>query len=244
MEYFDTASVNRLFNRTKTFVFDMNGLIVDDEAIQLDVWNRVLAPRGIHITEKQWISNCVGRKPMEFLPEIIRGKADEKFLELAVKTLIAEKDRIYSDEMKNRISGIVRDGFMEFLNYLVEQKCKLAVATSTTRAGVEDVLGPSGLNVLDKFDVVVCGDEVKKSKPNPEIYRKVSKHFSNGQGFAVFEDTNVGVVSAKNAGMLCVAVPNKYTAKQDFSAADCVLSDLTRGARIMSNVNVQERVAG
>ncbi len=65
------------------------------------------------------------------------------------------------------------------------------------------------VNLINRFDYVLCGDEVVKRKPNPEIYQKVLKYFDvSPKDALVLEDSFVGVEAAYKAQIPCIMVPD------------------------------------
>ena len=65
------------------------------------------------------------------------------------------------------------------------------------------------LHLIDRFDYLLCGDEVNERKPNPEIYQKVLKHFDfSPQDALVLEDSFVGVEAAYRAHIPCIMIPD------------------------------------
>ena len=100
----------------------------------------------------------------------------------------------------------------------------LAIASSAVRNSIEVILRRFGLR--DLFAVIVDGSEVHRGKPDPEAYNVTAKKLKvDPSECLVFEDSTVGVVAAKAAGMFCVAVRNpRAQMLQDLDAADVVLA--------------------
>jgi HAD superfamily hydrolase (TIGR01509 family) len=99
----------------------------------------------------------------------------------------------------------------------------LAVASSAVRGSIEAILRRFRLREL--FALVVDGSEVARGKPDPEAYLLTARRLGVAPGeCVVFEDSQVGVASAKAAGMYCIAVRNRHAQqRQDLSAADAEL---------------------
>lgn len=110
---------------------------------------------------------------------------------------------------------------------------KKAVATTTRRELTEERLKRVG--VYDRFDYVLCGDEVINRKPDPEIYLSVLKKMdTDARNALVLEDSVVGVEAAYRAGIDCIQVPDiiaptdvqkkqtVYTAKDLMEARDYI----------------------
>ena len=104
---------------------------------------------------------------------------------------------------------------------------RLAVASSSPVDWVGGHLERRGL--IGYFDVVVCRDLVSIATPAPEIYTTALESLGVAADHAVaLEDSHHGTVAAKAAGLVCVAVPNRVTAGQDFDAASLVVDSLER----------------
>ena len=98
-----------------------------------------------------------------------------------------------------------KEGFEELLAFLKTTDIKLAVGTSSGRDYVSQVL--TNLKVIDKFDHIVCGDEVKNAKPDPDIYLKCMSFYNyDPQEVIVFEDADAGgrAALAANARLIIV----------------------------------------
>ncbi|MCK4399310.1 MAG: HAD-IA family hydrolase, partial [Methanophagales archaeon] len=101
----------------------------------------------------------------------------------------------------------------------------LALATPSTRDSVKRFLQKFRLEGY--FKVVLTREDVSERKPNPEIYIRAKNELGyNPDEIIVVEDTEIGVIAAKSAGLNCAAIPNQYTKKQDFSKADYVLESI------------------
>lgn len=101
----------------------------------------------------------------------------------------------------------VKPGLYELLDSLEKMKILKAVATSTERDKAIKLLTSAG--VAGRFDLIVCGDEVRKSKPNPDIFLNVSKKLGvNPEECLVLEDSENGIKAAYNAGMIPVMIPD------------------------------------
>jgi beta-phosphoglucomutase len=102
----------------------------------------------------------------------------------------------------------------------------LAVTSSAVRASIEAILERFDLRRL--FKLIVDGSEVSQPKPHPEPYLLTAKKLGlPPAACVVFEDSSVGVQSAKAAGMFCVGVRNlNAKTKQDLTLADLVVDSL------------------
>jgi HAD superfamily hydrolase (TIGR01509 family) len=204
---------------TVTVIMDMDGVMIDSEPMQLAAYNIVLAPHGIALSEADFINWCVGRKSRENFAFL-----RERFsLPESVDELLAAKDTSYSAILRDNMHPM--PGLLALLERLTAARYLLAVASSSRRADIEAVLG--GLSVQTYFREAVSGEEVARGKPEPDIFLEAARRLGVSPGTCVvLEDTQTGVEAATRAGMRCVAVPNRFTAQQDFSRANACVPNL------------------
>lgn len=141
----------------------------------------------------------------------------------SVEDVFAERQR-YFDEECRRADLQLMPGVEAMVRALYARGLKLAVTSSAVRASIEAILRRFGLR--DFFAVIVDGSEVQRGKPHPEAYRLTAQRLRvAARVCVVFEDSEVGVASAKSAGMYCIAIRNPHAqTRQNLDAADCVVS--------------------
>lgn len=101
----------------------------------------------------------------------------------------------------------MKDGAAEILSYLKEKGCKIALATASPVKRAKYYLEPYGL--FDKFDAVISGSDVLRSKPAPDIYLAAAKALGlPPENCIAVEDSPSGILSAKSAGCFTVMVPD------------------------------------
>jgi len=117
-------------------------------------------------------------------------------------------------------------GVREMIRALRERGIPLAVTSSAVLEAIETVLVRLGLR--DAFAVIVDGAQVRRGKPDPEAFLVTAKKLGVAPAECiVFEDSELGVVAAKRAGMYCIAVRNPHArTRQDLSAADVVVDSM------------------
>ena len=127
------------------------------------------------------------------------------------------------DELCESAPLALMAGVEQTVKTLHERGHTLAITSSAVGASIERILRHLGLR--DCFALIVDGSEVVHGKPDPEAYLLTARKLAVQPGQCmVIEDSRVGVLAAKNAGMFCVAVPNpKAQTPQDVSAADVVV---------------------
>lgn len=177
-------------DKIKLVIFDMDGLMVDTESICIKAWDKVFNNYKIKVEK-------------EFYFEIIGSSA--KVLEEKIKHRKILKDNLKFEDILNvqrkEAANIVeKEGIEELLGYLENKGIKKAVASSSFRTKVNKFLTITGL--IDKFDYIVAGDEVKDSKPAPDLYLNVIEKFGiDNQNIIILEDSKNGLTAAKRAGL-------------------------------------------
>lgn len=146
----------------------------------------------------------------------------------------------FLDESMDRIAALgasglpLKKGAVELLSWLKEQNALLALASSTKRSLVIQELTDAGL--LDYFSVITGGDQITKSKPDPEIYLKTCQalDISPEAAFGI-EDSYNGVRSASAAGLKTIMVPDLLPPTNEMrSLALCIQPDLLGCERLFS----------
>ena len=214
-------------------IFDVDGTLADTEEAHRTAFNAAFAR---HRLGWQWspedyrsLLDITGGK--ERITHYIDGlglRASERFwLVDLVPELHAEKTRIYGAFVAE--GGVpLRPGVEALIDEAEAAGCRLAIASTTTAANIDALLhatlGPRG---LDRFGVIVCGDQVQRKKPAPDVYRLALAQLGIEADRAIaIEDSSNGLRSAQAAGLWTVVTPNFWTAEADLSGADLLRADL------------------
>lgn len=203
-------------------IFDMDGVIFDTETLCLRSWKLLEKEFGAERIEEMF-QECIGcthNRTAEVLNAGQRpGFPTEEFLKRASQ----EMHRLMAEE------GIpLKPGAGELLFWLKEQGARIALASSTRLAAVTEELKMAGL--YEYFQVIIGGDLVEKSKPEPDIYLYACKALGVDprESYAV-EDSYNGVRSASRAGMKVLMVPDRLAPTAEMEElAYCILPDLKR----------------
>ncbi len=203
----------------KGAIFDLDGLLVDTEKFQRDSWIEALKPFGVLITNEEYFDYA--GKTGNFIEERIKKKHN---LKVKKGSLQEKKESILFEWLKTKRIDILPFG-KEAINFFSEKGMKVAVCSGSPRDEISLKLRRTGLSPL--FKVVISRDDVEKGKPYPDMYILAAKGINlKPEECITFEDTQYGVEAAKSAGMVCLAVPNETSQKQDFSKADGVFKNL------------------
>lgn len=175
-------------------IFDMDGVIFDTERVYLDIWTRVFEKQGFMLTSDTYISVMgTGRK------NIIKVFLEKFGQDLPIETMYKEKDLLLANAVENN-EVPMKTGAIDILTSLREKNIKIALATSAKRERAN--LQLKGANIYSYFDVIICGDEVGNTKPNPEIFLKASEKLDViVDKCIVIEDSLAGIKAAFNAGI-------------------------------------------
>ena len=172
-------------NEIKAIIFDMDGVIFDTEKVYLQIWTKVFENYGYKMRKDIYCSVLgTGRENVKkvFLSNF--GK------NLPINDMYIEKD----EELKRAVDNVIplKNGAYEILLYLKKNNYKIALATSAIKERALKQL--SNANIEEFFDAVVCRDEVKETKPNPEIFLKAAEKLGvSPDGCIVIEDSGAGI---------------------------------------------------
>jgi HAD superfamily hydrolase (TIGR01509 family) len=204
--------------KLSALIFDFDGLLIDTETTALRAWREEFQARGVPLPAQLWRAVAGTRDSRTRLLAYLRRETGPFDANEVLKSWHARQDAAVAAED-------LRDGVRSCLDAAAERGLRLAVASSATGDWVYGHLARVG--VLDRFDVISCGDD-HLPKPHPEVYLATVAALGVHAGEAVaFEDSPPGVAAAKAAGLYCVAVPNPATAMLSFEQADRVTTSFT-----------------
>lgn len=204
----------------KAVIFDMDGVIFDSERLVLEGWQEIAAKYGIKGIEEV-LPRCLGVNA-QATREIFREYYGQDFPYDEYKK---EASALFHSRYGNGKLPL-KPGVKELLSYLKENGYLVGLASSTRQAIVEREIRDAGL--MPYFDNLVCGDMLKRSKPEPDIYLKACENLDVEPRMAVaVEDSYNGIRSAKRAGMVPVMVPDMVQPDEEMrSLAHKICKDL------------------
>ncbi|MCE9548314.1 MAG: HAD family phosphatase [Planctomycetia bacterium] len=199
-------------------VFDLDGLMFNTEDLYQDVGRALLARRGKEFTP-ELLDAMMGRRPQQALAIMIRWHA----LSDTVDQLAAETKELFTGVLDERLETM--PGLLELLGALERARIPKAVATSSGRAFVTEVL--SRFELLPRFEFVLSAEDVTEGKPHPEVYLTAARRLKREPAeMLVLEDSQNGCNAAVAAGAYVVAVPGGHSLRHDFSGVQWIAASL------------------
>ena len=204
----------------KGIIFDLDGLLLDTEYYQWQGWVPFLREHGIELTKEMYL-DYAGKRGDAIEDEMVK----DFNLNIKKGELINAKEEYLEERLKKEKVPLMpyAKEIVEF--FYIHPDYKISVCSGSPKAETLIKLENNGFSKY--FDIVVCGDEVERGKPNPDVYLKVIEVMGlKPEECLAFEDTQYGTMAAKSAGAMCFSVPNEYCTKQEYSMSDKVLSSL------------------
>ncbi|WP_059104814.1 HAD family hydrolase [Shouchella shacheensis] len=196
-------------NQLELVIFDMDGLMFNTEWIGHLAWERVAEELGFSYSidvHKSLLGKNHGG--------IVRTLKDRYGEEASVEQWLEANHRMRETIIQENGTVEKKPGLDELLAYLLNRNLKIAVASSSNRDHVIKNLEMEGIR--DYFDVIVGGDQVIESKPNPEIFLLACEKAGTGAKEAiVLEDSYNGFLAAKEAGIPLFFVPDLLEATDE-----------------------------
>ena len=200
-------------------IFDMDGVLLDSEPMHQEIIYETFQLEGIPF-DKAYIQTLTG---MSAFPMWEKVKHDAQRSESVEELIKFHRNYFFKrlPEVKVPLVPHVKDVLEKFKN---EGK-HLSLASSSGRRLID--IFTQQTNIAHYFEVIMSGDDVQYSKPNPEIFLKVAQWYGlPATQFTVIEDSTNGVKAAKSAGMQCVGFQNPLSGGQDLSQADSVIHSM------------------
>lgn len=192
----------------KAVIFDMDGVIFDTERVYLEIWQSVFEKYGYKMTKELYV-NVMGTGRKNVIKTFLENFGDD----LPIEKMYEEKDNQLFYIIENQ--GIpLKEGVKELFSMLKEKNYKIALATSAKRERVEKQIKDKWLK--ESFDAIVCGDDVEKGKPSPDIFLKAAKKIDvEPENCFVVEDSPAGIKAAFSGGMKGIHVEDLKVADED-----------------------------
>ena len=203
----------------RALVLDFDGLMLDTEVPEFQSWQEIYAAHDAELSLETW-ARCIGSSDHGFDPyahlEAACGQAVDR---AAIRTRRRARmhDLLEGQPLLPGVEQLVTDARVH--------RVKVGLASSSSRDWVDGHL--SRIGFLPRLDAIRTRDDVRTTKPDPELYLAAVDALGVAPSEAIaFEDSPNGIQAAKAAGLFCVVVPNQLTAGLDLQAADLMLPSL------------------
>lgn len=205
----------------KAIIFDMDGLMIDSERVTFECYQERLKDMNLTMDEK-FYKTLLG-KPIKGIYQRFYDVYGNDF---PIENVIQDVHQLMAERFETE--GVpVKKGLVELLHYLKDNNYKTIVATSSNRDRVDKILAQA--KITEFFDDSICGDEVTKGKPNPEVFLKSCQKLGvNVDEAIVLEDSEAGIQASYDANIKVICIPDmKYPEKQYEEKTFKILKDLT-----------------
>jgi len=202
----------------KALFFDLDGTLIESVSGFHDALKETLQPYGFTLTAQDH-QFLVGRG----WDEMYSYLSQKARLPVSLTALAQEVDEVRHHQIKTRGSKELT-GASSFVKKL-SQKFPCALVTGSGRRQAELILQQLGID--SHFQFLICAGETDRCKPAPDPYLLAAQKMAlDPKHCLAFEDSLVGIESARSAGMYCVAVRAGNFANQDQSGADLIIETL------------------
>lgn len=209
----------RKMNRIEVLIFDFDGLVINTEGPVYESWQELFRSYGLELSFDKWVST-VGSSDAEFDPY---AELDRLLGYPVDWQVVGPRRRERELELIEKLP--LRPGVLQYLTDAKRLGLKIGMASSSSCEWVQGHL--TRLGIIDYFEIIHGKDDVRRTKPSPELYITVLEAFGlDGNQAIVLEDSLNGVLAAKEAGCFTLAVPNNITRHLEFDKADLVLNSL------------------
>ena len=194
----------------KAIIFDMDGLMIDSERVTYNEYVKKLKILGYDDFTEKIYRQCLG-KNKEGICKVFFNQYGDDFPMIEVwndvHDWIDESLRKYVPKKK---------GLDNLLKYLKENNYLTIVATSSGRTRVNEIL--KNAHIIEYFDDSICGDEVSKGKPNPEIFLTACQKLGvKPEEALVLEDSEAGIRAAYDGEIDVICIPDMKYPEPEFA---------------------------
>lgn len=200
-----------IHDKTKAFLFDLNGTMINDMDFHNHAWHTILTQDlGASISFDAVKKQMYGKN--QDLLERVFGVGH--FSQEQIDQISIEKEHRYQAAYRKHLALIA--GLDDFLEKAKQSGIQMAIGSAAIPFNINFVL--DNLHIRSYFEAIVSAEDVVNSKPDPETFNKGAEILGVAANQCiVFEDAPKGVEAAQNAGMKCVVLTTMHT-KEEFSA--------------------------
>jgi HAD superfamily hydrolase (TIGR01509 family) len=199
----------------KALLFDIDGTLTNTDALHLEAFNEVLGPHGHLFDHARFTKELQGFSTASIGERFLAGEPPER-----QAAIMGEKEQAFRKLVAGRIQPL--PGLMALLALADRANIPMVAVTNAPRLNAEMLL--SGLGIVDRFKVLVIGDELAQGKPHPMPYLEGLRAVgATPEASVAFEDSRSGVQSASSAGIPTIGIRTSLS-HADMVAAGAVMS--------------------
>ena len=213
----------------RCLIFDFDGTLAETEEAHRKAFNKAFQLNNLGWNWDQHIYRRLlqvagGKERIEFYNKSFLSNS-KQISSKDIEEIHLQKTKFYIQSVSQG-SVHLRPGIREFLEKAKYKKKKLAISTSTSRDNVTLLLKSClNENPEDVFSFISTGDLVEKKKPSPDLYKLVLAEMNlMPEECLAFEDSRIGLVSAKRANIKTAVNPSQYSMEDNFDEADYFLT--------------------
>jgi beta-phosphoglucomutase len=202
----------------KTFIFDLDGVIVDTAKYHFLAWQRLAAQLGIEFTPEH-NEQLKGVSRVRSL-EIILALGNVEASQHEKNEWLIQKNTEYLSYIEKMDESEILPGVMLVLDYLKENNQNIVLGSASKNA--KPILEKA--KILHYFDAIVDGNDVSNAKPDPEVFLQGAKKVHDiAENCIVFEDSVAGIQAANLANMISIGIGETEVLHE----ADYIFKDFT-----------------
>jgi beta-phosphoglucomutase len=208
-------------------IFDMDGVLIDSYRAHFESWRRAAAERGRVYTEEQFAAGF-GRTSREVIAEQwqLGGQGEgqgERLSDDEIARIDERKEWLFREIIGADFPAMARA--VELIESLVRAGFRVAVGSSGPRENVQLAIERLGIGKL--LSAVVTGHDVKRGKPDPQVFLIAAERCGVAPGrCVVIEDAPVGIEAARRGGMHVIGLASTGRTVEQLRAADLVVTSL------------------
>ena len=191
----------------KAIIFDLDGTLVDSLPYHHESWRIFFKNNNIEENDFNEIyRNYNGGGTLELMSSVFGDTYTKDELE----KMSDDKEVIFREIYRSKIFPI--NGLIKFLDNLKKDNILLSIGSNAIRKNV--LMTIKELGITNYFSSIICGDEVSKGKPDPEMYIETLSNLKvNKNECIIFEDSIEGITAAKNANIKAIGVTSSQSSE-------------------------------
>jgi HAD superfamily hydrolase (TIGR01509 family) len=192
----------------KAIIFDLDGTLVDSLPYHHESWRIFFKNNNLEEHDfSEVLKEYKGGGTLELMTSVF----GDMYTKDELKKMTDDKEIIFRDIYKSKIYPI--EGLKQFLDNLKENNISLAIGSNAIRKNV--IMTIEELSLTNYFSSIICGDEVSRGKPDPEMFVKTLSNLNVSRDECIiFEDSIEGVKAAKNAHIKVIGVTSSQSSEK------------------------------